>query len=424
MTSWSRDSAVRSVRAHSLLFLALVACKRTSEPTPAPPPPTPVHDAALADAPVTTSWYRATVRAPDGIDAPFFLGVAPHEAIFKSGAHEVHTEATFDGKTLAAHLAIYQTAVDATVQPDGSLAGTFSATWVFGPSSIPLAATPVATPELAAPATAPLDLGDARTAWHLATSESGPAKLVIMQHAPGVFDASVTFDTGNILYIAGTGHDDTAVLAGFDATSGYRLELVFDHDRKHAKAKWFAGPRFDWRETATATRGGDFFLALKPGPARPAGKIGLPDLPAIKALPAGPLLVDISGSWCSTCRHAATFLHQLAKENEARGLRLVTLLYEFTEDPAANAKQVEAFKTTYGATWPVIAVPGTTDNFAATLPKGLKDVDIGAFPLLLFLAADRSLVAYHVGFPAEGSEGYKEATVEVRGYVDLLLGTR
>jgi hypothetical protein len=188
-------------------LLALVACKRTSEPeqvaAPSPPPPPPPRDAAAADAPDPgPSWYRAVVRAPDGIEAPFFLGVTPHQAIFKSGSHELRDDATFDHRTLAVHLAVYQTAVDATVQPDGALAG-----------------------------------------------------------------------------------------------------------------------------------------------------------------------------------------------------------------------------TTYGVTWPVVAVPGTTDDFTKIMPSGLTNLDPSGFPLLLFVAGDCRLIALHAGFPATDSEAYAAVTAEIRGDVEKLLAS-
>src|SRR5687767_1584993 len=48
------------------------------------------------------TWYLAAIRAPDGVEARFLLGVPPRggpgEAIFRSGAHDVRTAATFDGE--------------------------------------------------------------------------------------------------------------------------------------------------------------------------------------------------------------------------------------------------------------------------------------------------------------------------------------
>jgi thiol-disulfide isomerase/thioredoxin len=424
---------MRSVAPGVLIALVLLGCKRESEPAQRVPAPMPVPVAALDAAAAGPTWYRAALRGADGTEAYFFLGVpapgAAGGAVFKVGAHEVRSDATFDGKTLKIPMDVHQTAVEGTVGADGTLSGTFSASWrAFGAASLPLAGTKVDAPAPSALATVgsaggtALDLGEPRTVWRLAMTESGVGKLVVDQVAPGDFTGVLRFDTGNTIYLAGNGRGDTAVLSGFDGTSGYRLELALGADRKRAQGKWISGHRFDWRETFTATRGADFPFAAKARARRPGAKIGLPDHPALAALEPGPLLVELAGSWCSTCRYVAPFLVELHREYAPRGLRMVTLLYEFTDDPEADAKQAEAFKQTYGVTWPVVPIAGDLDDFTEIMPSGLADLHPAGFPVTLFLAADRSLVALHAGFPAPDAAERPRVEAELRGHAEALLG--
>jgi len=421
----------------SVLFaLSLLGCKREVEPETRVPVtasvPAASHDAGAADQKPT--WYRAVIRAGDGVEVRFFLNVpAPNasgHAVFKIGGHEVRSAATFDGKTLNIPLAVHQTAVEGTVGPDGILSGSFSTSWrAWGASSIPLTATKVVAPTPSALDTvgsdaAVLDLQQPRSVWRVTTSESGVAKLVVNQTAPGDFDGVLRFDTGNIIYLAGNGRGDAIVLSGFDGTSGYRLELVLGADRTRAHGKFFGGHRLDWRETLTATRGADFVLAVKPKAARPGAKIELPELPELASLEPGPLVVEIGGSWCSTCRDAAPLFVELYREYQPRGLRMVTLLYDFTDDRVLDAKQAETFKQTYGVTWPVIPVPGDVDDFSKIMPSGLADLNPAGFPITLFLAADRSVVALHAGFPAadaDGGDEFRRVAAEFRANIEHLL---
>jgi thiol-disulfide isomerase/thioredoxin len=382
------------------------------------------------------TWYRAAVRAADGVEVWFFLGVpapnAPGQAVFKVGGHEVRSAATFDGKTLNVPLAVHQTAVEGTVGQDGILRGNFTTSWrAWGASSIPLTATPVAAPTMSALATvgpdgAALDLGQPHSVWRLAMSDSGVGKLLIDQTAPGELAGLIFLETGNIIYLAGNGRGDAIVLTGFDGTSGYRLELTLGADRTHARGKFFGGHRLDWRETLTATRGAEFALAAQPKMTRPGTKIGLPDRPELAALERGPLVVELAGSWCSTCRNAAPFLVELYREYQPRGLHMVSLLYEFSDDPALDAAQAETFKKTYGVTWPVVPIPGGIDDFADILPRGLADINPAGFPITLFLAPDRSLIAFHVGFPAaDAAAEFRRVSAEFRTNIETLLtGTR
>jgi thiol-disulfide isomerase/thioredoxin len=419
-----------------LTTLSLLACKREVAPAPAAAPPALAAQDAAAHpgaASADPTWYRAVVRASDGVEAIFLLGVppahAPGQAVFKVGGHEIRGAAAFDGKTLRVPFAVHQTAVEATVEPDGTLRGSFTASWrALGASSLPLTATPVAAPETRALATipssaAPLDLGQQRSVWRVAFHDSGPARLVIDQAAPGDLAARLMLDTGNIIYLAGNGRGDAMVLCGFDGTSAYRLELTLGTDL--ARGRLLAGPHFDWRETLTATRGPDFTLAVKPRAARPGIKIGLPDHPALAALEPGPLVVELGASWCSSCRNAAPFFVELQREYQQRGLRMLTLLYELSDDRALDASQAETFKTTYGAAWPVVAISGGLDDLPDTLPTGLSDVNPAGFPITLFLAADRSLVALHAGFPAaDAPDEFARVAAEFRANIETLLAGR
>lgn len=428
-----------------LATLSLLACKREVAPAPAPAAPPAAGSAqpaaaappAIAAPPPRAAdagptWYRAVVRAGDGVEAWFFLGVppahAPGQAVFKVGGHEVRGDATFDGKALRVPLAVHQTAVEGTVDPDGTLRGTFTTSWrAWGASSLPLTATPVAAPETSALATvgagAALDLGQPHSVWRVALHDSGPARLAIDQTAPGDFAARLMLDTGNIIYLAGNGRGDAIVLCGFDGTAGYRLELTLGADHARGRGRFFGGHRLDWREALTATRGPDFTLAVKPKAARPGVKIGLPD-PAPAALEPGPLVVELGGSWCSTCRNAAPFFVELYRQYQQRGLRMLTLLYEFSDDRALDASQAETFKRTYGATWPVIPISGSVDDISDILPTGLSDVNPAGFPITLFLAADHSLVALHAGFPAADAPEFGRVAAEFRANIETLLASR
>lgn len=431
---------MRSAPVSVLIALSLCGCKRDAGPEPraqgtAPPP---AHDAAVAaDAAVAGNdpiWFRTIIRAADGVEALFFLGVpppgAPGQAVFRVGSHEVRSDATFDGKTLKVPLAVHLTSVDATVGQDGTLSGSFSTSWrAFGASSIPLTATKVAAPALSALATvasdaAMLDLGEPRSIWRITMAESGAVKLLLDQTAPGEFAGLMLLDTGNIIYVAGNGRGDTIIMTGFDGTAGYRLELELDGDRTHARGKFFGGQRLDWRETLTATRGADFTLALKPRAKQPRVKIELPDSPELAALGKRPLVVEMAASWCSTCRSAAPFFVELYREFQPRGLGMVTLLYEFSDDREIDAKQAKAFKKTYGVTWPVVPVQGGPDDFLEIIPSGLADLNPSGFPITLFLAADRSLVALHAGFPAaDATSEFRRVASEYRANIEALLAS-
>src|SRR6476619_6042050 len=120
---------MRSPHLSVAVVLSLLGCKREVE-LPAHAPVTAAsHDAGAAgdaaavaaaaaiDAGVaerSPTWYRAVVRAADGVEVGFFLGVPPPgatgQAVFRVGGHEGRSAATFDGTQLHVPLPAHQTA--------------------------------------------------------------------------------------------------------------------------------------------------------------------------------------------------------------------------------------------------------------------------------------------------------------------------
>jgi thiol-disulfide isomerase/thioredoxin len=406
------------------------ACKRAPEPGPGS-----AQRAApdLAEGSGALTWFRAALRGAGGVEVPFFLGIdtraraGPSDAVIRVGRHEVRTPATFDGRTLRAPFPVHQTALEAVLAPDGTLAGTFATSWrAWGASAIPLDARPIAEPVLSALATvtagAPIDLGAARTTWRLVGTESGVAKLAVEQHAPGELTGLLHIDNGNLIYLAGSARGSTIALAGFDGTSGYRVQLELAADRATGRGTLVGGHRLDWREELTATSGPNFELAMRPRGAGPDVKIGLRAPPELVALRHGPLVLEIGGSWCSTCRNAAPFFAELYREYHPRGLDMVTLLYELTGERELDAEQAERFRQTYGATWPVIPVHGDLDDFPEIMPSGLVDLDPAGFPVTLFLTADRTLVSLHAGFPSpDAPDEFRRVAAQFRATIERLL---
>jgi thiol-disulfide isomerase/thioredoxin len=399
-----------------VVLAALVGCKGSTEPRPAPAPGGP-------------TWYRATVRAPDGVEARFFIGLpaagAPRLATYKVGRYEMQNAMTFDGTTLAIPIPVHEASLDAHVVAPGKLEGTFTMAWrTWGASSLPLTADEVAQPTIAAletlPATGPaLDVGAPHSVWKVEMPDSGVAKLELDQVAPGELDAMLTFDTGNFVYLAGDGRGDEAVLTGFDGTSVYRLELTLDAKRAAARGTFFAGHKLDWREALTATRA-PVEIAAKVKATDPRAPIELPPLPS--PLPPGPVVVELSGSWCSTCRYAAPVLAQLYAEYHPRGLQMVSLLYELTDDPAYDAKRAEAFVKAYGVTWPAVPISGPLEDLGDLLPSNLSDVNTSGFPITLFLTAEHEAIAVHAGFPApDATAEHARGVAEFRAHVEQLL---
>lgn len=114
------------------------------------------------------------------------------------------------------------------------------------------------------------------------------------------------------------------------------------------------------------------------------------------------VLVDIFGTWCPNCHDEAPLLVDLYKKYRKDGLEIVLLAYEYTDDAARNARQVEIFRQKYGIDFPILMAGTTADGeIARTLPQL---VNFGAYPTTIFIGRDGLVHKIHAGFsgPATG----------------------
>jgi hypothetical protein len=415
----------------AFLAVGLGGCSRDRD---APPPPPPSEASPVAaptpptDAPLT--WYRAALEVPED-DVVFFLGLpgpGGRELVYQTGADRNTATATVgaDG-TVRGELPLLQSDL-VLGPPDGvgvRRGRAVTASRAFGAATLALVATPVEGPDPAALASAPPGAGAApsfdasTTYWRVAFAESGVARLALEQVAPGSFVALLDLPSQNYAILAGTGDGDRLVLGGFDGSSPYRLRLTFDRARRAATGDWLAGAQLGWRERVRAERAAARFEVASTQP-RPIGAVLR--LPEVAAVAGRPAVIELAGSWCVACKHAAAVLRGLHGELHPQGLQFLTLLYEFTDDADAARVQAARFQDAYRIPWSVVAVPGTPEEIGELLPPELGGLDPSGFPIALFVDRTGRVVASHVSFPAPATgAAYAEAVAAYRRHAEALL---
>ncbi|HUI84399.1 MAG TPA: TlpA disulfide reductase family protein [Candidatus Binatia bacterium] len=130
-----------------------------------------------------------------------------------------------------------------------------------------------------------------------------------------------------------------------------------------------------------------------------------------------PLIVDIFGTWCPNCHDEAPVLEKLYRKYHDRGLEVVGLGYEYTDDTTRNLRQIAIYREKFGITFPLL-LSGTTaeGQIAKTLPQL---VGFGAFPTSIFIDRAGHVHAILAGFTGP-STGEKYQQVQQR--MDELAG--
>ncbi len=344
-----------SARLMLALVAAAAACACTRSSDTADPPDKSAATASPGDK-GPRRWYRAVFAPPDTPEIPVYLelpaaGAGTGKLVTGQSVHEVET--TWSGKAVAIAFPLVHASIDATVDAEGNLGGLWKvASKSWGAGQVPFRARPVdgPAPEQRFDAQSlpgdPIDLGAPTTVWRATFPESGTAKITLRQRSPGVFDATVHFPTGNVAYLAGNGRGEEIRLSSVIGLSLYLLTAKVDAGQKVLAGTWMSGPQLGWREKFEAARADDFAVEIELRTEKPRQSLDMPQLARYRGKP---LIVELGGSWCDACKHAAEALKPILDRHRAQGLEVVSLTYEFTDDSAYNRQQAEAFKAAYAS---------------------------------------------------------------------------
>ena len=129
------------------------------------------------------------------------------------------------------------------------------------------------------------------------------------------------------------------------------------------------------------------------------------------------VLVNITGSWCPNCHDEAPFLAELYRKYHRKGLEIVALSFE-ESDQLANPVRLRAFVKHYGIEYTVL-VGGEPEQVKEKLPQA---VNLNSWPTTFFLGRDGCVRATHSGFAGVASGPLHEETErEITTQVEKLL---
>jgi thiol-disulfide isomerase/thioredoxin len=238
--------------------------------------------------------------------------------------------------------------------------------------------------------------------------------------------------TGDYGPLHGTFDGERLVLMVFDGVHVYRFEgellpgggLAGEfRSRANPPVSWQA-KKLDAAAADTYLPGG-FDVVMPKNPEVPyifsfADLEGKPVTSSDARFAGKPVIVAFMGTWCPNCNDEAPVLRDLYARYRPKGLEIVALSFEYTDDQDRNRRQVKRFLERYGIRYPVL-LAGTTraakDSPAITQLEGWQ-----GYPTTLFLDRQHRIVKIHSGFdgPATG-ERFTKLKKEMEEAVEGLL---
>jgi thiol-disulfide isomerase/thioredoxin len=243
-----------------------------------------------------------------------------------------------------------------------------------------------------------------------------------------VLTGTILTDTGDHRFLAGQVRGDELHLSTFDGAHAflYRAKLAADGS---LTGDYWSGLAYHekWtakRDAAAALPNAYTLTAMRPGVKQ--FEFAFPDLAGNMVSSKDPqfrgkvLIVALAGSWCPNCHDEAAFLAPLYQDYRAKGLEVVSLMFEHFGDFPHAAEATQRFRRHYGIEYTTL-IAGISDKDDAA--KKLPMLDrVYAFPTTIFIDRKGKVRKIHTGFsgPATG-EHYTDFVSEVKATLDQLL---
>ncbi len=134
------------------------------------------------------------------------------------------------------------------------------------------------------------------------------------------------------------------------------------------------------------------------------------------------VIIDLMGSWCPNCMDETAFLSDFYKKNKSRGIEVIGLAYEYSDDFARSQKSLDKFRKKFDVTYPMLITGVTvmdTQRTEKTLPQLTP---IKMFPSTIILDKTGKVSFIDTGFQGPGTgEYYTKFVKEFNEKIDQLL---
>ncbi len=360
--------------------------------------------------------YRATIEIADAKAVPFGLDVAQEEQgtvlYVSNGDERIRLDELKVGPgSLEARFAGYETVLQARVADD-ELTGevllpraggkvvrlpfkaTLGATWRFFPEALPQNA-------------------DVAGRWRVEfTDGSGRGEPGVATFAQSFerVTGTVQLPDGDQRFLAGEVRDEELRLSRFDGGAAVLYEASLDEQGRLVGTSWSdhgGARRFVATRDPDASIDAAAMATRLRNPLEPF-TFAFRDLDGKTVASSDPLfkdevmLVTLAGSWCPNSHDESALLVRLDRKYRARGLQIVSLMFEQHAEFEQAVQAVQRFRQAHGIQYPTL-IAGEADKARASAALPQLDA-VAAFPTAIFIDRAGLVRSIHTGFagPATG----------------------
>lgn len=410
----------------SLLFIAFLWVSKTAQATP------PATKPALQ----TGIWKGVLYRA-DGKKIVFNFTTAKlhnKQVLYVQNAGEklLVDSIFFKADSVFIQMPFFNSGFALRLKPDGNLEGNYIKNYGAHLQIIPFTAmygNPMRYPAISKP------LYNITGKWAVnfegKTDVETKAVGEFKQERDGTVTGTFLTPTGDYRYLEGVINADSMMLSAFDGGHAILFTAKLDNDSTVSQAFLYNGLTAKQKWTAvkndTATLPNGYQITkLREGETQLNFRFKSTNGDTVsindKAYKNKVVIVQILGSWCPNCMDETAFLSEYYKKNKQRGVEIIGLAYERSEDYRESKKALLPFQKRFNVAYPFL-VTGVAVTDEKRTEKTLPQIDnLQAFPTTIFIDKKGNVAKIHTGYsgPATG-EHYEEFKKEFEEEIDGLL---
>ena len=242
---------------------------------------------------------------------------------------------------------------------------------------------------------------------------------------------SILTTTGDYRFLTGNVHGDSLFLSTFDGSNAKLFKAAIQSDGSLKGSMW-SGVKSLRSFTAKPNPqaklpDANSLTFLKPGfetvdftfPDSDGKPVSLKD-PRFKDKV---VIIQIMGSWCPNCMDETNFVAPWYKKNKDRGVEIVGLSFERSDDPKVSNPKIKRMIERMGIDYPILLAGTNTDEATAKALPMLNKVM--SYPTTIFIDKKGKVREIHTGFSGQGTGAYfDEFVTDFNGLMDKLIAEK
>lgn len=223
--------------------------------------------------------------------------------------------------------------------------------------------------------------------------------------------------SGDYRYLEGVVSGDSLKLSGFDGGHAFLFTAAIKNNNEISGGKFYSGAvaTEEWtakRNPSAELPDGYGLTKLKPGESKldftfksiDEKNVSINDERYKNKV----VVIQILGSWCPNCMDETKFLSEYYKKNRSKGVEVIGLAYERTEDFKESQEALQSFKQRFKVDYPIL-VTGVAVSDTLRAEKTLPQLDkVSAFPTTIFIDKKGNVRKIHTGFNGPGTGDHYE----------------